>query len=311
MQTAPHKPSPLLRSSATRSRQGAHSVLGRTAPARSFRGQLRDETGFTPAHSRTKMAAAAAAARLAWGRAAAAARLRRRFRHVMMSPHTIKKQALHHFVQRPLFSLPATLCSTVRNMFIQTQDTPNPNSLKFIPGKPVLETRTMDFPTPASAFRSPLARQLFRIEGVKSVFFGPDFITVTKESEELDWNLLRPDIYATIMDFFASGLPLVTEETSSGEAGSEEDDEVVAMIKELLDTRIRPTVQEDGGDVIFKGFEDGIVQLKLQGSCTSCPSSIITLKNGIQNMLQFYIPEVEGVEQVMDDDSEEKEANSP
>ncbi|XP_031238318.1 NFU1 iron-sulfur cluster scaffold homolog, mitochondrial isoform X4 [Mastomys coucha] len=154
-------------------------------------------------------------------------------------------------------------------------------------------------------------RQLFRIEGVKSVFFGPDFITVTKENEELDWNLLKPDIYATIMDFFASGLPLVTEETPPGEAGSEEDDEVVAMIKELLDTRIRPTVQEDGGDVIYRGFEDGIVRLKLQGSCTSCPSSIITLKSGIQNMLQFYIPEVEGVEQVMDDDeSDEKEANS-
>lgn len=171
----------------------------------------------------------------------------------------------------------------------------------------------MDFPTPAAAFRSPLARQLFRIEGVKSVFFGPDFITVTKENEELDWNLLKPDIYATIMDFFASGLPLVTEETPPppGEAGSEEDDEVVAMIKELLDTRIRPTVQEDGGDVIYRGFEDGIVRLKLQGSCTSCPSSIITLKSGIQNMLQFYIPEVEGVEQVMDDDeSDEKEANS-
>lgn len=170
----------------------------------------------------------------------------------------------------------------------------------------------MDFTTPAAAFRSPLARQLFRIEGVKSVFFGPDFITVTKENEELDWNLLKPDIYATIMDFFASGLPLVTEETPPGEAGSEEDDEVVAMIKELLDTRIRPTVQEDGGDVIYRGFEDGIVRLKLQGSCTSCPSSIITLKSGIQNMLQFYIPEVEGVEQVMDDDeSDEKEADSP
>ncbi|XP_038963291.1 NFU1 iron-sulfur cluster scaffold homolog, mitochondrial isoform X4 [Rattus norvegicus] len=135
---------------------------------------------------------------------------------------------------------------------------------------------------------------------------------ITQENEELDWNLLKPDIYATIMDFFASGLPLVTEETPPGEAGSEEDDEVVAMIKELLDTRIRPTVQEDGGDVIYRGFEDGIVRLKLQGSCTSCPSSIITLKSGIQNMLQFYIPEVEGVEQVMDDEeSDEKEANSP
>uniref|UniRef100_A0A8D0USM3 NFU1 iron-sulfur cluster scaffold homolog, mitochondrial n=1 Tax=Sus scrofa TaxID=9823 RepID=A0A8D0USM3_PIG len=238
----------------------------------------------------------AVAPRLGWGAAAAAAGLRRRLCQ-MMNPYTIKKQPLHQFVQRQLFPLPATLYNPVRYMFIQTQDTPNPNSLKFIPGKPVLETRTMDFPTPAAAFCSPLARQLFRIEGVKSVFFGPDFITVTKESEELDWNLLKPDIYATIMDFFASGLPLVTEETPSGEAGSEDDDEVVAMIKELLDTRIRPTVQEDGGDVIYKGFEDGIVQLKLQGSCTSCPSSIITLKNGIQNMLQFYIPEVEGVEQ--------------
>ncbi|GAB1291030.1 NFU1 iron-sulfur cluster scaffold homolog, mitochondrial [Apodemus speciosus] len=241
-----------------------------------------------------------------------------------VTPHTFKKQPLHQYVRRPLLPLRAPLWNTVRFMFIQTQDTPNPNSLKFIPGKPVLETRTMDFPTAAAAFRSPLARQLFRIEGVKSVFFGPDFITVTKasidqrttyksdtENEELDWNLLKPDIYATIMDFFASGLPLVTEETPSGEAGSEEDDEVVAMIKELLDTRIRPTVQEDGGDVIYRGFEDGIVRLKLQGSCTSCPSSIITLKSGIQNMLQFYIPEVEGVEQVMDDDeSDEKEVNS-
>lgn len=253
-----------------------------------------------------------AAAERAWGAAVGVARLCRRFCHVA-TPHTFKKQPLHQYVRRPLFPLRAPLCNTVRFMFIQTQDTPNPNSLKFIPGKPVLETRTMDFPTPAAAFRSPLARQLFRIEGVKSVFFGPDFITVTKENEELDWNLLKPDIYATIMDFFASGLPLVTEETPPppGEAGSEEDDEVVAMIKELLDTRIRPTVQEDGGDVIYRGFEDGIVRLKLQGSCTSCPSSIITLKSGIQNMLQFYIPEVEGVEQVMDDDeSDEKEANS-
>uniref|UniRef100_A0A452F0U7 NFU1 iron-sulfur cluster scaffold homolog, mitochondrial n=1 Tax=Capra hircus TaxID=9925 RepID=A0A452F0U7_CAPHI len=204
------------------------------------------------------------------------------------------KQLLHQFAQRPLFPLPATLCNSVRYMSVQTQDTPNPKSIKFIPGKPVLETTTMDFPTPAIAFCSPLARQLFRIEGVKSVFFGPDFITVTKENEELDWNLLKPDIYETPLE----------------ESGSEDDDEVVAMIKELLDTRIGPTVQEDGGDVVYKRFEDGIVQLKCQGSCTSYPSSIITLKNGIQNMLQFYIPEVEGVEKVMDDESDEKEANS-
>ncbi|KAM8974822.1 NFU1 iron-sulfur cluster scaffold homolog, mitochondrial [Pelodytes ibericus] len=202
----------------------------------------------------------------------------------------------------------------VRCMFIQTQDTPNPNSVKFIPGRAVLEARTMDFPSPASAFCSPLARHLFRIEGVKSVFLGPDFITITKDSEGMDWNLIKPDIYATLMDFFSSGLPVVTEDAPRCESGaSEDDDEVVAMIKELLDTRIRPTVQEDGGDVLYRGFQDGIVQLKLQGSCTNCPSSIITLKSGIQNMLQFYIPEVEGVEQVTDEDEDVtgKEIKSP
>lgn len=222
------------------------------------------------------------------------------------------RRPLHLATHQKPFLLPTGLQATVRTMFVQTQDTPNPNSLKFIPGKPVLESRTMEFTTPASTYCSPLARQLFRIEGVKSVFFGADFITVTKESEDTDWNLLKPDIYATIMDFYASGLPVVTEEAPRTETGgSEEDDEVVLMIKELLDTRIRPTVQEDGGDVIFKGFEDGIVQLKLQGACTSCPSSIITLKNGIQNMLQFYIPEVEGVEQVVDDEDKEMKDASP
>ncbi|NXE40239.1 NFU1 protein, partial [Ptilorrhoa leucosticta] len=235
------------------------------------------------------------------------------FCHMLLKDHNLTtRKPFHHLLQKKL-SLPSTVWHrAVRGMFIQTQDTPNPNSLKFIPGREVLESRTMEFSTPAAAYCSPLARQLFRIEGVKSVFFGPDFITVTKESEDLDWNLLKPDIYATIMDFFASGLPVVTDEAPRTDtAASEEDDEVVLMIKELLDTRIRPTVQEDGGDVIYKGFEDGIVQLKLQGSCTSCPSSIITLKNGIQNMLQFYIPEVEGVEQVVDDDDDmEKEANS-
>ncbi|XP_074930585.1 NFU1 iron-sulfur cluster scaffold homolog, mitochondrial isoform X2 [Phalacrocorax aristotelis] len=236
-----------------------------------------------------------------------------RFCRTMLKDHNLTtQQSFHQLVQKKPFFPSVVWHNAVRSMFIQTQDTPNPNSLKFIPGKEVLESRTMEFSTPAAAFCSPLARQLFKIEGVKSVFFGPDFITITKESEDLDWNLLKPDIYATIMDFFASGLPVVTDEAPRTDtAASEDDDEVVLMIKELLDTRIRPTVQEDGGDVIYKGFEDGIVQLKLQGSCTSCPSSIITLKNGIQNMLQFYIPEVEGVEQVVDDDDDvEKEANS-
>ncbi|XP_016424059.1 NFU1 iron-sulfur cluster scaffold homolog, mitochondrial-like [Sinocyclocheilus rhinocerous] len=149
-----------------------------------------------------------------------------------------------------------------------------------------------------------LRRQLFRIDGVKSVFFGPDFITITKADGQTEWKVIKPDVFATIMDFFTSGLPVVNEADAprADTAPSEDDDEVVAMIKELLDTRIRPTVQEDGGDVLYRGFEDGIVKLKLQGSCTSCPSSIITLKSGVQNMLQFYVPEVEGVEQVKEED---------
>lgn len=191
----------------------------------------------------------------------------------------------------------------VRSMFIQTQDTPNPNSLKFLPGVNVLEPgQTMDFPNGPSAYCSPLAKLLFRIEGVKSVFFGPDFITVTKVDEDVDWKLMKPEIFATIMDFFASGLPILTDAKPSSDTQiNEDDDETVQMIKELLDTRIRPTVQEDGGDIVFMSFEDGIVKLKMQGSCTSCPSSVVTLKNGVQNMLQFYIPEVVGVEQVEDE----------
>lgn len=255
---------------------------------------------------------AAAMGRLARGTAALSVRFCRQ--EIKRELYSIFKPALNQ-VGRQKPSLPSSvLHNSVRCMFIQTQDTPNPNSLKFLPGRAVLEGRTMDFPSPASAYCSPLARHLFKVEGVKSVFFGPDFITISKESEETDWNLIKPDIYATIMDFYATGLPVVTEEAARPEGvASEDDDEVVAMIKELLDSRIRPTVQEDGGDVIYKGFEDGIVLLRLQGSCTSCPSSIITLKSGIQNMLQFYIPEVEGVEQVMEDDDEEEPmgANSP
>uniref|UniRef100_A0A3Q3L911 NFU1 iron-sulfur cluster scaffold homolog, mitochondrial n=1 Tax=Labrus bergylta TaxID=56723 RepID=A0A3Q3L911_9LABR len=185
-------------------------------------------------------------------------------------------------------------------MFVQTQDTPNPNSLKFLPGRTVLESGTLNFAGPRDAHCSPLARQLFRIDGVKGVFLGPDFITISKADDNMEWKVIKPDVFAAIMDFFTSGLPVVNEDSkpNADTAPSDDDDEVVAMIKELLDTRIRPTVQEDGGDVLYRGFEDGIVKLKLQGSCTSCPSSIITLKSGIQNMLQFYVPEVESVEQV-------------
>ncbi|EFX81846.1 hypothetical protein DAPPUDRAFT_49825 [Daphnia pulex] len=192
-------------------------------------------------------------------------------------------------------------------MFVQTQDTPNPNSLKFLPGvQVVLESETMDFPTLSSAQCSPLAKLLFRIEGVKSVFLGPDFITITKIDEETDWKTIKAEVFATIMDFFTSGLPVVNEGINQPDNGNEEDNDTVLMIKELLDSRIRPTVQEDGGDLVFKGFKDGIVYLKLQGSCTSCPSSMVTLKNGVQNMLQFYIPEVIAVEQVLEDELDKK-----
>nr|XP_031828999.1 NFU1 iron-sulfur cluster scaffold homolog, mitochondrial-like [Nomia melanderi] len=190
-----------------------------------------------------------------------------------------------------------------RKMFIQTQDTPNPNSLKFLPGIKVLEQgQTKDFPNATTAYNSPLAKLLFRIEGVKSVFFGPDFITITKTDEDVEWKLLKPEIFAVIMDFFASNLPVLNDDQSAPDTQiTDDDDEIVQMIKELLDTRIRPTVQEDGGDIVFMGFEEGIVKLKMQGSCTSCPSSVVTLRNGVQNMMQFYIPEVLGVIQVEDE----------
>ncbi|XP_038148858.1 NFU1 iron-sulfur cluster scaffold homolog, mitochondrial [Cyprinodon tularosa] len=190
---------------------------------------------------------------------------------------------------------------SVRNLSIQTQDTPNPRSLKFLPGKPVLGSGTLDFPSPSSAGSSSLARDLFEIEGVKSVFFGPDFITVTKTDEDVEWTAIKRHVLDAISKFFESGDPITTGAVHHESSLSEDDDDIVSMIKELLDTRIRPTVQEDGGDVIFKGFENGTVKLKLVGSCTGCPSSTVTLKNGIQNMLQFYIPEVDNVEQVEDE----------
>ncbi|XP_071808171.1 NFU1 iron-sulfur cluster scaffold homolog, mitochondrial-like [Asterias amurensis] len=200
--------------------------------------------------------------------------------------------------------LPVITAQQVRGMFIQTQDTPNPNSLKFIPGVPVLDQAgTVDFPSVRTAHNSPLARLLFRIDGVKGVFFGTDFITITKvDDDTIEWPIMKPEIYATIMDFFTSGLPVITDEQPSADTEiHDDDDETVAMIKELLDTRIRPTVQEDGGDIVYIGFEDGIVKLKMQGACTSCPSSALTLKSGVQNMLQFYVPEVIGVEQIEDE----------
>lgn len=159
---------------------------------------------------------------------------------------------------------------------------------------------TVDFPTVSTAQGSPLAKLLFRVPGVRSVFFGNTFITISK-TDDADWATIKPEVFAIIMDFFVSGLPVISEKrTEEDVVTNPEDDETVLMIKELLDSKIRPTVQEDGGDIIFKGFDNGIVKLRMQGSCSSCPSSIVTLKNGIENMLQFYIPEVLGVEQVTD-----------
>lgn len=191
-----------------------------------------------------------------------------------------------------------------RNMFIQVQNTPNPNSMKFVPGVQVLESGTVDLPSQSHGYRSPLARQLFRIDGVTAIFFGPEFITITRNSDSIQWSLLKPEIYAVIMDFFASNLPILNEDQPPSDTEIlDDDDETVMLIKELLDSRIRPTVQEDGGDIIFKGFDmdTGIVKLKLQGSCSNCPSSSVTLQHGVQNMLQFYIPEVVGIEQVEDE----------
>ena len=175
-------------------------------------------------------------------------------------------------------------------MFIQTEDTPNPATLKFIPGRAVMPDGTADFRSPSDAERSPLARSLFTVDGVAGVFLGRDFVSVSKGADT-DWFTLKPAILAAIMDHFTSGLPVI--DTGAGETlAAPEDDEIVSQIKELLETRVRPAVAQDGGDIVFHGFEDGVVLLHLRGSCAGCPSSTATLKAGIENMLRYYIPEV-------------------
>ena len=185
-------------------------------------------------------------------------------------------------------------------MFIQTESTPNPNTLKFLPGREVMgEGAVADFPTAEQAARSPLATTLFAIPEVSRVFFGSDFISVTKR--EGDWKHLKPAILGAVMEHFTRGLPLIEgSPQESEESYSEEDSEVVEQIKELIETRVRPAVAADGGDIIFKGFDgdSGVVSLHLQGSCAGCPSSTMTLKNGIENMLRHYVPEVSAVEAV-------------
>jgi Fe-S cluster biogenesis protein NfuA len=179
-------------------------------------------------------------------------------------------------------------------MFIQTEETPNPATLKFLPGRVVMERGTADFDSADKTARSPLAESLFRIEGVARVFLGSDFVTVTK-TDTRDWPVLKPQVLGLIMEHFSTNRPVVLAEEAGAEAGTGdagEDDEIVTQIKELLDTRVRPAVAQDGGDIIFHSFEDGVVYLHMQGSCSGCPSSTATLKMGIENMLRHYVPEV-------------------
>lgn len=185
-------------------------------------------------------------------------------------------------------------------MFIQTEQTPNPATLKFLPGRAVMTAGTADFPTAESASRSPLAQRLFAVEGVDGVFLGSDFVTVTKTAGK-EWQVLKPAVLGIIMEHFVANRPVVTAEApgpADAAAGNAEDSEIVAQIKELIDTRVRPAVAQDGGDIIFRSFEEGVVYLHMQGSCAGCPSSTATLKMGIENMLKHYVPEVVAVEAV-------------
>jgi len=184
-------------------------------------------------------------------------------------------------------------------MFIQTETTPNPLTLKFIPGEPVLSAgKTAQFNRKADAGDSPLALALFELDGVEAIFLAPDFISVTKAPMK-EWGVLKTEILTTIMEHFVAGKPvLISRDADASAEPAEEDSEIVTQIKELIETRVRPAVAQDGGDIIFRGFENGVVKLELHGACSGCPSSTITLKNGIENMLKHYVPEVESVESV-------------
>ncbi|RNF35138.1 NifU family protein [Paracoccus methylarcula] len=179
-------------------------------------------------------------------------------------------------------------------MFIQTETTPNPATLKFLPGETVLASGTADFPNAETGGKSPLAQRIFAVEGVTGVFLGRDFVTVTK-TEDAPWDHLKPSILGAIMEHFQSGAPAIeggAQEGTGHAAHDGPDSEIVGQIKELLDTRVRPAVAQDGGDITFHGFDRGIVYLHMQGACAGCPSSTLTLKMGIENLLRHYIPEV-------------------
>jgi len=179
-------------------------------------------------------------------------------------------------------------------MFIQTETTPNPATLKFLPGRTVLAEGTLDMRDKAEAAQSPLALRLFDVEGVSGVFFGTDFIAVTKSGGE--WHQLKPAVLGAIMEHFMSGAPIVDAGAAAGPSAQEffdpKDAETVEMIKDLIETRVRPAVANDGGDITFRGFKDGIVYLDMKGACSGCPSSTATLRHGIQNLLRHFVPDV-------------------
>ncbi len=186
-------------------------------------------------------------------------------------------------------------------MFIQTEATPNPATLKFLPGKAVLPGDTRDYRSAADAAESPLAQKLFTVNGVAGVFLGQDFITVTRNGAE--WQHMKPAILGLIMDHFVSGAPVLLNASSDDASSSEEffeesDAEIVTTIKQLLETRVRPAVAQDGGDITFHGFREGVVYLNMKGSCAGCPSSTATLKHGIENLLRHFVPEVSEVRAV-------------
>jgi Fe-S cluster biogenesis protein NfuA len=183
-------------------------------------------------------------------------------------------------------------------MFIQTEETPNPATMKFLPGREVMGTGTLDITSAAEAAPSPLAQALFHIDGVRGIFLGKDFITVTKEDAK-GWAAMKPPVLTAIMEHFTTGKPVLSA-TDKVEAVAEtgEHAEVIAKIRELLDHKIRPAVAQDGGDITFQSYEDGVVYLNLKGSCAGCPSSSMTLKAGVENMLRHYVPEVREVRQV-------------
>lgn len=185
-------------------------------------------------------------------------------------------------------------------MFIQTESTPNPATLKFLPGQSVMDAGTADFPTADTAENSPMASRIFSVGGVTGVFFGLDFVTVTK-ADEVEWDHIKPAILGAIMEHYQSGQPVMgaDHKPASGHADHDgENSEIVSQIKELLDSRVRPAVAQDGGDITFHGFDRGVVYLHMQGACAGCPSSTLTLKMGIENLLRHYIPEVTEVRPV-------------